>query len=153
MSNRIEDRARRIAEPFLKENGCRLWDVVFEKEGAMHYLRILFDNEYGELDIDKCEQLTRPLNKLMDSEEFIKQVDILEIGSPGITRRIRNKEHFGFCMGKQIKIMRRKEDGKTETINGTLTDYCTESKSVTLDQNQEIPLKKCIRITLEEQAQ
>jgi ribosome maturation factor RimP len=150
MSNRIEDQARRIAEPFLRENNCRLWDVVFEKEGAMHYLRILFDSADGALDMERCEKLTPPLNKLMDAQEFIKQVDILEIGSPGLTRRLRRSEHFEFCTGKNISIMKRTDNGKTEIVKGTLTSYDLENKSITLDGENQMLLKKCIRITLED---
>jgi len=151
MSNRIEDRAREIAEPFLKENDCFLWDVIFEKEGAMHYLRILFDSNNGTLDMDKCEKLTPPLNRLLDEQEFIKQVDIVEIGSPGLTRRLRHKEHFDFCKGKNIRIMKRADNGKTEMVTGILEGFDQGNKSVIFD-GEEISLKKCIRITLEEQS-
>jgi len=149
---KIESQAKAIAQPFLEQHDCKLWDIVFEKEGAMHYLRILFEPSDGALDMDTCEQLTRPLNKLMDEQEFIKQVDILEIGSPGICRRIRHKEHFDYCMSKEIKVMRRLDNGKTETIAGILTGYNTQEKSITLDSD-ELSLKKCLRITLEEQPQ
>jgi len=155
MSNRIEDQARRVAEPFLQENSCVLWDVIFEKEGAMHYLKILFDRsasggELASLDLDSCEKLTLPLNKLLDEHEFIKQVDIVELGSPGLTRRLRHKEHFDLCKGKNIRVMRRLDNGKTEIISGILQGFDQEEKSITVDEN-EINLKKCIRITLEEQ--
>ena len=151
MSNRIEDLTRRVAEPFLNENGCLLWDVVFEKEGAMHYLRILFDDGEGAaLSMDKCERLTPPLNRLLDEQEFINRVDIVEIGSPGLTRRLRNKEHFERCKNKNIRVMKRADNGKTEFVTGILNDYDTENKTIKLD-SQEINLKKCIRVTLEEQ--
>ncbi|MCL2633831.1 MAG: ribosome assembly cofactor RimP [Oscillospiraceae bacterium] len=150
MSNKIEDRARLIAEPFLEQHNCILWDVIFEKEGAMHYLKILFEPKDGVLDMDTCEKLTPPLNKLMDAEEFIKQVDILEIGSPGLSRRLRKAEHFEKCKGKTVKIMKRLDNGKTETLTGNLTGYSTEEKTVTINK-ETILLKKCLRITLEEQ--
>ena len=150
MSNRIEDRARQVAEPFLTENDCILWDVIFEKEGAMHYLKILFDDVNGALDDDKCVKLTPPLNKLLDAENFIEQVDIVELGSPGLTRRLRHKEHFEQCTGKNIRVMRRLDNGKTEIISGNLSGFNAENKAITVDGN-EINLKKCIRITLEEQ--
>jgi ribosome maturation factor RimP len=158
--SKIENLARSIAEPFLAENDCRLWDVVFEKEGAMHYLRILFERQDGSIDMELCEKLTRPLNNLMDEQDFIKQVDILEIGSPGITRRVRHKEHFDFCIGKQIKAMKRLDNGKTEVITGILSAYDEVNKTITLslqensqEISQEILLKKCLRVTLEETQQ
>lgn len=148
---RIEDKARQVAEPFLSENGCILWDVLFEKEGALHYLKILFDSKDGVMDIDKCEKLTPPLNKLMDAEEFIKQVDILEIGSPGVTRRLRHKEHFELCKGKEVRVMKRADNGKTEIVEGVLNDYDAQSKTITIftpNGEESMNLKKCIRITL-----
>jgi len=151
MSN-IEERAKAVAEPFLKEQGCRLWDVIFEKEGAMRYLKILFDDgENGEkpLDIDRCEQLTPPLNRILDAEEFIKDVDVVEIGSPGLTRRLRRPEHFAACIGRQVKVMRR-NGGKTETFTETLNGFDEDAKSVTAGA-EEIPLKNIVRISLEEQ--
>ncbi|MCL1881768.1 MAG: hypothetical protein FWF76_06280 [Oscillospiraceae bacterium] len=157
--NRIEDQARQIAEPFLEKHGCKLWDVVFEKEGALHYLRILFDggnDGNSALDMQKCEELTPPLNKLMDKQKFIKEVDILEIGSPGITRRLRHEKHFESCIDKPVRIMRRTDNGKTETIIGILQNYSAENKSIVLKstkleekQVMILSLKKCIRINLE----
>jgi ribosome maturation factor RimP len=149
---RIEDQARRIAEPFLKENDCLLWDVIFEKEGALYYLKIHFDDINGALDDEKCVKLTPSLNKLLDAHDFIKQVDIVEIGSPGLTRRLRHSEHFEFCTGKNIRLMKRADNGKTEIISGVLTGYDKQTKSITVEES-EISTKKCIRITLEEQPQ
>jgi len=149
MSN-VEDRARAVAEPFLKERGCRLWDVVFEKEGAMRYLKILFDDKDGPLGMDKCEELTPPLNKLLDAEEFIKDVDVVEIGSPGITRRLRRPEHFEAYKGSTVRVMTRTAGGKTETVVDTLNGFDSEKKTVGLG-TQSIPLKNIVRIVLEEQ--
>jgi ribosome maturation factor RimP len=161
VSNRTEDQAKRIVIPFLEQNDCLLWDVIFEKEGAMHYLRILFDSKDGFLDMDKCERLTLPLNKLLDEQEFIKQVDIVEIGSPGITRRLRHKEHFEFCMGKSIRILRRLDNGKTESVSGILNGYNEKNKTISLATefgselrpDNELSLKKCIRITLNQEGE
>ena len=154
--NRTEARAREITIPFLEENDCVLWDVIFEKEGAMHYLKILFDSKDGALDMEKCERLTPPLNRLMDAQDFIKQVDILEIGSPGITRRLRHEEHFKACVGKNVRVMKRGENGKTELITGILENYDADSKYIkilTLNGEEQMNVKNCIRITLEEQPQ
>jgi ribosome maturation factor RimP len=156
MSNRIEDRVRKVVTPFLEQNNCRLWDVVFEKEGAYHYLRVLFDGEDGNpLDIELCEKLTLPLNKLIDGEN-LDPIDIVEVGSPGITRRLRHPEHFEFCKGKRVRVMRRTDNGKTESIAGVMQGYnfsaggIATTKSITVS-DEEIELKKCLRITLEEQ--
>jgi ribosome maturation factor RimP len=146
---RIEDRVRKAVTPFLEEHNCRLWDVVFEKEGALYYLRVLFDLAASALDMESCERLTQPLNKLIDAEK-IDQIDIVEIGSPGITRVLRHPEHFESSVGKSIRIMRRADNGKTEVVSGILQSHNAENKSITINSD-EISLKKCIRVTLDNQ--
>ncbi|MCL1831414.1 MAG: ribosome maturation factor RimP [Oscillospiraceae bacterium] len=144
----IESRIRKAVMPFLADNDCRLWDVVFEKEGAYHYLRVLFDCSDGALDMDTCERLTRPLNELIDAEK-IEQIDIVEVGSPGITRRLRHAEHFEQCTGKRVRVLKRADNGKTETLLGVLQGFNEQDKSVKINE-ESILLKKCLRVTLEE---
>jgi len=147
----IEEKARVLAEPLLAEAGFNLWDVIFEKEGAMSYLRILFDKDDGLTDED-CALMTPPLNAVMDKQEFIQHVDILEIGSPGLTRRLRRPEHFEYSMGKPVRVMKRGEKGKTAVIYGTLTEFDREKAQIILKTDSEnIPLgiKNCLRINLD----
>ena len=155
MSNRTEDLARKAVEPFLEENNCVLWDVIFEKEGALHYLKILFDSkENTSLSMEECEKLTPPLNKIIDEQDFMKanksQVDILEIGSPGISRRLRKAEHFAACKGRTVRVTYRDEHGKSEVNTDVLGDYDGEDKSITIGENK-LLLKQCIRIILFEE--
>jgi len=152
----IEEKARALAEPLITEAGFKLWDVIFEKEGAMNYLRILFDSKEGVNDED-CALMTAPLNATLDAQDFIKHVDILEVGSPGLTRRLRNPEHFMQSIGKPIRVMKRGEKGKTTVIYGILEAYdgaCdsengdnikikTDSETIILNP------KNCLRINID----
>ncbi len=131
---RIEERAYALAAPILEEKGYKLWDVCFEKEGAMWYLRILFDKEGG-IDSDECEEVSEPLNKLIDKQDFIGKIDILEIGSPGLTKRLRRPEHFKSCIGEKIRVTVRDEKGKEVSVFGTLAGYDDENKSFTLEKD------------------
>jgi len=145
----IEEKARALAEPLITEAGFRLWDVVFEKEGAMNYLRILFDKDGG-IDDEECALMTAPLNALMDRQDFISHVDILEVGSPGVTRRLRRPEHFEQSVGKPIRIMRRGEKGKTTAIYGILNSYDGERLEVKTDaETIVLNPKNCIRINID----
>lgn len=127
---RIEDKARQIVQPILEEHGYLLWDVVFEKEGAYHYLRILFDGKDRALDMDECEKLTPILNKALDESDFISAVDIVDIGSPGLSRSLRKDEHFAYAVGKPVKVKTRIEGGKTELAAGNLDSFDAETLTV-----------------------
>lgn len=148
-SGRIEERAYNLVAPVLEEKGYRLWDVRFEKEGAMWYLRILFDKEGG-IDSDECEEVSEPLNKLIDKQDFIGKIDILEIGSPGLSKRLRKPEHFRACIGEPVRVTVRDEKGKEISICGALSDYNEETASFSLakenNETQTLSVSDCVKI-------
>ncbi len=152
LAPKIEEQARKLALPVIEKNGCKLWDVRFEKEGAMWYLRVLFDldGDNGEsLDSDRCEEISKPINDLFDKESFIEQVDILEIGTPGIYKRLRTSEHFQGCMGQRITAQVKTEKGE-EFVTGILEGYDEENSEITVE-GRVIKLSKCIKVNLDEE--
>lgn len=146
MAPMIEEQATDAALPLLEQAGCELWDVCFEKEGAMWYLRVLFDREGG-VDSDSCEEISKPINELFDKQPFIEQVDILEIGTPGISRRLRKPEHFRAWLGERVRAQVKTEKGETY-VTGTLDDYDEEKNEITVN-GETVMLKKCIKVNAE----
>jgi ribosome maturation factor RimP len=149
----IEEKAYTLAEPLLADAGFALWDVIFEKEGAMSYLRILFDKADGESITDEdAVQITTPLNKLMDAQDFITHVDILEIGSPGLTRRLRKSVHFEQSVGKPVRVMKRGDKGKTNVFYGTLNAFDSEKGEFLLETDAEtvaLNVKNCLKVNID----
>ena len=146
LAPKIEQEATALALPLLKEAGCDLWDVCFEKEGAMWSLRVLFDREGG-VDSDKCEEISKPINLLFDKQKFIEQVDILEIGTPGLYKRLRKPQHFKSEAGERVRAQVKTEKGEIFII-GILQDYDEENGEITVD-GQKIKLSKCIKVNSE----
>ncbi len=147
-NGKIEDRAYELVKPIIEESGYDLWDVCFEKEGAMWYLRILFDKEGG-IDIDECEALTKPLNELIDKQDFIGSIDMLEIGSPGLSKKLRKPHHFRSCTGEKIRATVRDEKGKEVSIFGILSAYDEEKNEITVDNNGEatvLDISDCVKV-------
>lgn len=147
---KIEAIVTDLVKPLIEEKGFELWDVRFEKEGAMWYLRVLFDKDGG-ITSDECELVTEPVNKLIDKQSFIEMIDILEIGSPGMSRILRKPEHFEKCMNEPVKAMVRDEKGKTKAITGILSAYNKENDSIIItegEENKELNVSKCLKIML-----
>ncbi len=145
---KIEERAYAVVAPIAEENGYKLWDVCFEKEGAMWYLRVLLDKEGG-MDSDECGEISEPINKAIDKQDFIGKIDILEVGSPGLTKRLRKPEHFRACIGEPIRITVRDEKGKESSVYGKLDDYDEKGGTLTLADNQGtkiFALSECVKI-------
>ncbi|HHX57725.1 MAG TPA: ribosome maturation factor RimP [Clostridiales bacterium] len=102
-----------IAKPIAEEIGVQIWDVCFEKEGAMWYLRVLIEKDDG-ISIDDCEAMTRPLDKQLDEKDPITQSYMLEVGSAGLGRKLLKEEHFEAFIGSevQVRLIRDIDEGK-----------------------------------------
>lgn len=97
------EKARSLAEPLCERLGLFLWDVRFEKEGALWYLRIFIDRDGG-IDMNICEEFSRAYNEILDSEDFISQNYVFEAGSPGLGRKLTRPQHFEVCMGDEARV-------------------------------------------------
>lgn len=129
-----------IAKPIADGLGLRIWDVAFEKEGAMWYLRVLIEKDGG-VDMDDCEAMTRPLSKALDEADPIDRNYMLEVGSPGLGRQLKRPEHFEEFLECPVKIRYiRETDGLKEFI-AILKGYDKDSISVVTEEgDREIKL-------------
>ena len=104
-----------LVRPVVEDLGLRLWDVRFEKEGPDWYLRILIERDTP-LDTDTCEDVTRAIDPLLDEADPIEQSYYLEVGSPGLGRKLTRPEHYEALKGEKIgvKLIRPTADGVRE---------------------------------------
>ncbi|MBQ5335109.1 MAG: ribosome maturation factor RimP [Oscillospiraceae bacterium] len=137
-----ESRVYELVRPIAEELGLIVWDVRFEKEGALWYLRVLLDHMERPVNITDCEQVTRPLSKLLDEQDPIPQSYTLEVGSAGLERELIRETHFGACEGSPVKVrmIRPLEDG-TKDLSGTLLGCDREQITLgTADGEKNLPL-------------
>lgn len=123
-----------MVKPITDELGLILWDVVFEKEGAYWYLRVFIDRDDDMPSMDDCENVTRPLSKLLDEKDPIEQSYILEVGSPGLARELKKDEHFLRYIECPVRIrfIRENEKGEKEII-AALKAYNKDTITVAAD--------------------
>lgn len=120
--------------PIADEHNVNLWDVRFEKEGSLWYLRVFIDSDEG-IDMNKCEEVTRPINEILDKKDPISESYILEVGSPGTERRLCRNYHFEWALGKIVTVsLIHPQKGEDREITGTLMAY--DEKSVTVDDRK-----------------
>ena len=108
--------------PTLEDLGFSVWDVRFEKEGPNWYLRVLIDRQDGEyMDTDACEKASRAIDPIIDELDPIEQSYFLEVGSPGLGRRLTRPEHYAACEGEQVAARRiHAAEGQVREFSGTL---------------------------------
>ncbi len=130
-----------IAMPILEELGLSLWDVVFEKEGSLWFLRYFIDKEGG-VDINDCENFSRKVDKVLDERDPISQNYYLEVSSPGIERDISKDWHFDACMGYLVSVrFIRPIDGERDFI-GELCEFEKGKITIILEDESRMSFEK-----------
>ncbi len=151
-ADKVEAEALAKVRPIIEQKGYQLWDVIFEKEGAMWYLKILFDKADGGIDDTECEEITAPINEAVDTLQCLDLIDVLEVGSPGLDRVLRKPAHFEEMTGNPVKVTAKDENGKDVYYKGNLDSYDGNSGEITLDTDGDkktFVISKCRRIALD----
>ena len=117
----IEQRTEALVLPILEEGNFLLWDVEYVKEGQDMYLRVYADKEGG-IGIDDCVQISRSLEARLDEEDFIKDAYILEVSSPGLTRKLKKERDY-------LRSIGRLTDVKLYAAKDGLKEFTAELKS------------------------
>ena len=110
-------RVEALVRPTVEGMGLRLWDVVFEKEGPDWYLRVLIDKTDGTtMDTDTCADVSHALDPILDEADPIEQSYYLEVGSPGLGRRLTRPEHYEQLKGRKCAahLIRPDEQGRRD---------------------------------------
>lgn len=131
-----------LAKPITDSFGVNIWDISFEKEGSLYFLRVYIDSPDG-ISMDTCENVSRPLSKALDEADPISEQYILEVGSPGLGRKLTRPEHFKEFIDCPVRVRYiREKDGVKEFI-AVMTAFDEESESFTAvnESDEEITVK------------
>jgi ribosome maturation factor RimP len=142
MAEDLIERLTALAQPILEEEGLELVELEF-KRGAKRSLLRLFIDKPGGVTLDDCSLLSSQLGDLLDVEDLIPHRYILEVSSPGATRRLKRPEDYERSVGRLIDITTREPvEGQTH-LTGRLLAYA--DGRVSLD----VPSKGQVTIGLE----
>lgn len=123
-----------LVTPALESLGFSVWDVRFEKEGPNWYLRILIDRADGQtMDTDACERASQTVDPLLDAADPIEQSYFLEVGSPGLGRRLTRETHYAACEGQTVRArLIHADDGRREVCGALCRNgagWCVRSEA------------------------
>ncbi len=128
----IEERTESLVLPIVESAGLELWDVEYVKEGSDYYLRVYIDKSGG-VNIDDCVLITKALNEKLDADDFIEDAYILEVSSPGLTRKLKKDKEFEKSIGKLIRVkLYKAEEGSKEHI-GRLKEFAPDKLTIEVD--------------------
>ena len=101
--NHMIGNLEKLLAPIAEENGVELYDMEYVKEGGSRILRLFIDKEGG-VDLSDCERVSHAVSHTLDEHDPIPDAYRLQVGSPGIERRLSKPEHFTRYAGHKVQI-------------------------------------------------
>ncbi|MBE7060550.1 MAG: ribosome maturation factor RimP [Ruminococcaceae bacterium] len=124
-----------------KQLGAEVYDIEYKKEGKDYYLRIFIDKDGG-VGINDCENYSRLISPMLDSEDPIKDNYILEVSSPGMFRKLNTEKHFEKYIGSRVEVKLYKSENGKKSVTGTLKGYANGTVTVLTDDAGEKEIEK-----------
>jgi ribosome maturation factor RimP len=99
-----EQEVEALVRPVVEAGGLEVWEMTFGREAGRRILRVTVDREGG-VDLDTISALSQRISRRLDLEGFGQDGPYdLEVGSPGLERRLREPRHFERSIGKPVKV-------------------------------------------------
>ncbi|GAB6073097.1 ribosome maturation factor RimP [Venenivibrio stagnispumantis] len=144
----IVEKVKELVIPILEEKGLKLVDIELNK-GKRPILRVYIYNPEG-TSIDDCEWVSKRLGALLDVEDLIPTSYTLEISSPGLDRKLKNKEEFNIFKGRDIVIKTKEPIEEKKVFRGVLEGLEDENVVLNQDDNKiKIPFENISQAKLE----
>ncbi len=126
----IVERVVAIARKVSGEKGIELVhvDIAGTKRDAV--VRIYIDKDGG-VTIDDCSGVSRGVEEVLDTDDFIPSRYVLEVSSPGIERQLYSLSDFVKFTGQLAKVKTKIEIEGQKTFVGNITEV--DNDKITID--------------------
>jgi ribosome maturation factor RimP len=142
MKQSVASKVRALLEETILENGYRIWDITFGKEGSEMLLTVTVDRD-DEISLDMLSKLNADINKILDEADPIEGAYSLMLESAGAERFLKNASHLQFALDKNatVSVKLYKALNGAKEFEGTLTAFNdstitvkTETENLTFDR-------------------
>jgi len=116
-----------LVRPVVEAGGLEVWEVSFGREAGRRTLRVMVDREGG-VDLDTISALAQRISRRLDLEGFGDDGPYdLEVGSPGLDRKLRVPRHFERSVGQQVRVKTVQPVDGSRVHEGALVSADTEA--------------------------
>ena len=124
-----------IAKPIANENGFRVVDIEYVKEGKNWFLRIYIDKPGG-VDLNDCAMFNELVSEKMDAldPDPIPYAYYLEVSSPGAERPLKTEEDLELALGRYIHVSLFDPVEKNNVYDGTLKELTEDYAVLTVKE-------------------
>jgi ribosome maturation factor RimP len=117
----MKDEIEKIVVPVIERHDCFLWGLEILRGRKRPTLRIYIESEQG-ANIDDCEKISKDLNYEIDLDSSFGDDYVLEVSTPGISRRFFKQSQLESYIGEELKVKLREPLEGIKNIEGILVD-------------------------------
>ena len=122
----IKEEIEKIIEPVIERRNCFLWGLEILRGRKRPTLRIYIESVAG-ANIEDCENISKDLNYEIDLDSSFGDDYVLEVSTPGISRKFFKQSQLKDYIGEKLKIKLREPLKGIKNIEGVLVDCNTDS--------------------------
>ncbi|MBU0631127.1 ribosome maturation factor [bacterium] len=101
--------------------GLMLYDTVITSENGETIFRVSVKDKEGKgVNLDRCVEITHLINPLLDVTPPVSGEYRLEVGTPGIERKLVKLENFENSIGEKVSITTRAKEKISGVLKGVL---------------------------------
>jgi ribosome maturation factor RimP len=104
MTSELSADIHKIIGPTVEAEGLELVEVEVVGKGKSTVLRLYIDKEGG-VTVENCATVSRQVGMLLEVEDIIDGQYTLEVSSPGLTRPLKNPDHWKRAVGKLALVV------------------------------------------------
>ncbi len=121
---------RETLKSLLQNCGVELYDTESVTENERKIYRIYITSKDG-ITLDKCEEVTKIISPILDTDPPMSGAYYLEVSSPGVERKLKSIDHFKASIGEFVNIQtfdKEKIKGKIINVNEKNTVVLRDEK-------------------------
>ncbi len=88
----------------VEAQGLVLYDTLLSSRNGETIFEVLLQAKEGQVSLDQCAEVSHLLSPLLDVNPPVSGEYRLEVGTPGIERKLKKLEHFKHSLGEKVKI-------------------------------------------------
>jgi ribosome maturation factor RimP len=111
MKSSFDERIQEIAEQAAKENGLQFVHAKVTGTNKNLIITVFIDKPNG-VSHEDCSKVSRKIDAILDTEDFIPSAYLLEVSSPGLERELYSQKDFEKFAGNLAKVK------TAEALNG-----------------------------------
>ena len=92
-----------LAGEVARDLSLSLFDIEIAREGPRILLRVFVEREGG-VPLSDIATFSRRFGAILEVDDPMDGPYVLEVSSPGVTRRLRRPEHFERSLGKRVRV-------------------------------------------------